>query len=99
MAHHLIKERRMPKDKEFVNRSSGLTVSAPSSPAQAKFICCTLRLYPEQLIEFLAKKSDQEMVKIDVKIYDGKNLEAPPLYLEVNTYQSAKPTDSDDKPF
>ena len=50
-------------------------------------------------MEFLAKKSDQEMVKVDVKIYDGKNAEAPPLYLEVNTYQSAKPTDSDDLPF
>tara|TARA_R110002051_G_scaffold171645_1_gene242081 strand:- start:96 stop:362 length:267 start_codon:yes stop_codon:yes gene_type:complete len=88
----------MPSNKEFVNRSHGLTVSAPPEKAQ-HFICCTLRLYPEQLTEFLAKKSDQEMVKIDVKIYDGKNLESPPLYLEVNTYQSAKPTDSDDLPF
>tara|TARA_R110000824_G_scaffold105801_1_gene250253 strand:- start:2122 stop:2388 length:267 start_codon:yes stop_codon:yes gene_type:complete len=88
----------MPRDKEFVNRSHGLTVSVPPEKAQ-DFICCTLRLYPEQLMEFLAKKSDQEMVKVDVKIYDGKNAEAPPLYLEVNTYQSAKPTDSDDTPF
>ena len=46
-----------------------MTVSVPPEKAQ-HFICCTLRLYPEQLIEWLAKK-DEEMVKVDVKIYDG----------------------------
>ena len=76
----------MPAQKEFLNRSAGLTVSVPPEKAQ-HFICCTLRLYPEQLIEWLTKK-EEEMVKVDVKIYDGKNQEAPPLYLEVNTYKA-----------
>jgi len=77
----------MPAPKEFLNRANGLTVSVPPEKAQ-HFICCTLRLYPEQLIEWLAKK-EEEMIKVDVKIYDGENQAAPPLYLEVNTYKAA----------
>ena len=44
-------------------------------------------------MEFLAKHADEEMLKIDVKIYDGKNPDAPPLYLEVNRYKSDKPAE------
>ena len=82
----------MPGTKEFVNKSHGLTVSVPPEKAQ-HFICCPLRLYPAQLMEFLAKHADEEMLKIDVKIYDGKNPDAPPLYLEVNRYKSDKPAE------
>jgi hypothetical protein len=82
----------MPKNKEFLNRGDGMSVGPPADGAK-HFIAAVLRLYPEQLIEWLAKKDEagQEMVKVDVKIYDGDNPEASPLYLEVNNYVSAKP--------
>jgi hypothetical protein len=89
----------MAGSKEFVGKAQGMTVNPPSENAKS-FIACTLRLYPEQLIEWLAKKHEgdaENPVKVDVKIYSGPNENAGPLYLEVNNFRPEPK--GDDKPF